>query len=297
MLSLTSLVRMIVNQPLNRDQKIRSIFRFVKWQIGSRLVPGDVVFDWVNGSRFLVRTGETGLTGNIYSGLHEFPDMAFVLHFLRTCDFFVDVGANVGSYTLLACSAVGAKGQAFEPVPSTYARLVENIRLNCLEDKVICINKGVGAGQGTLSFTGDRDTMNHALAAGEKSANSIDVEVTSLDESLNGNAPELMKIDVEGFETYVLEGATKTLSNKKLRCVIMELNGCGSRYGFDDAKLLQSMINYGFNTYSYDPFARTLIALDGKSLDSGNTLFIRDESFVLDRLSNAPKISLLGKQF
>jgi len=48
----------------------------------------------VNGSKFLVKTGETGLTGNIYTGLHEFPDMGFLLHFLRAEDLFVDIGAN-----------------------------------------------------------------------------------------------------------------------------------------------------------------------------------------------------------
>jgi hypothetical protein len=42
------------------------------------------------------------MSGNIYAGLHEFGDMAFVLHFLRAGDLFADVGANIGSYTVLA---------------------------------------------------------------------------------------------------------------------------------------------------------------------------------------------------
>ncbi|MDD5247871.1 MAG: FkbM family methyltransferase [Rhodocyclaceae bacterium] len=292
-----SLIGTIVNQPLNRDKKLKSISRFFKWQISSRLAPGAIIFEWVNGSKFKVKSGETGLTGNIYAGLHEFPDMAFLLHFLRPGDFFVDVGANVGSYTILACAAIGAKGCAFEPVLSTYERLVENVRLNHLEDKVQCINKGVGAKNGTLSFTSQVDTMNHALAQGEESENSIIVELVSLDDSLGGGAPELMKVDVEGFETNVLNGAGKTLSNKRLRCVIMELNGCGSRYGFDESKILKSMAEFGFKTYSYDAFSRQLINLGGKNHKSSNTLFIRDELFVIDRLRRAPKVSLLDKQF
>lgn len=51
----------------------------------------------------------TGATGNIYVGLHEFEDMAFLLHVLRRTDLFVDVGANIGSYTILAGGAAGAK--------------------------------------------------------------------------------------------------------------------------------------------------------------------------------------------
>jgi FkbM family methyltransferase len=296
-MSLLHIIRLITDHPLNREHKLSSIIRFAKWQVGSRLVPGAIVYDWINGSRFLVRTGEKGLTVNIYTGLYEFPDMGFLLHFLRAEDLFVDIGANVGSYSILACSAVGARGVAFEPVPSTYKRLVENIRLNHLDERVKCINKGVGAQQGTITFTSDSDTTNHVLAPGEQSSNKVTVDVTSLDTVLQGECPSLIKIDVEGFETPVLDGAQETLENTTLDAVIMELNGSGSRYGFEETKILDMMINKGFRTYSYNPFTRTLINLEGKNLNSGNTLFIRDKSLVEERLRLAPKVSVYGRQF
>jgi FkbM family methyltransferase len=203
-MSLLSTIRFIIDHPLNRSRKLSSIIRFAKWQIGSRLVAETIVYEWVNGSKFFVRTGETGLTGNIYTGLHEFEDMSFLLHFLRSEDIFVDVGANVGSYTILACATVGARGIAFEPVPSTYSRLVENMRLNHLDDKVKCINKCVGDRQGTITFTSNSDTTNHALAPGESCDNKLTVDLTSLDTVLVGVNPSLIKIDVEGYETLVL---------------------------------------------------------------------------------------------
>ena len=55
-----------------------------------------------------------GATGNLYVGLHEFEEMAFLLHFLRRGDLFADVDANVGSYTILAAVAVGTEAIAFE---------------------------------------------------------------------------------------------------------------------------------------------------------------------------------------
>lgn len=63
------------------------------------MVGGAIVYDWVNGAKFLVRNSETGLTGNVYTGLHEFADMAFVLHVLRPADLFVDVGATTSAPT------------------------------------------------------------------------------------------------------------------------------------------------------------------------------------------------------
>ena len=296
-MSVLNTFKFITTHPLNRDNKLKSIIRFAKWQVGSRLVPGQIVYDWVNGSKFLVRTGETGLTGNIYTGLHEFPDMAFLLHVLRDDDLFIDVGANVGSYTILACSAIGANGYAFEPVPGTYKRLIDNIRLNHLENRVKCLNIGVGSEKGNIAFTSDMDTTNHALASGEQSDNAISVEVSTLDAVLGEESPSLMKIDVEGYETPVLKGAIETLKKQTLHSVIMELNGSGSHYGFDESKILEIMFDHGFRTYSYNPLDRSLINLQGKNLNSGNTLFIRDESFVLDRLKNSPKVTIHGKQF
>ena len=82
-----------------------------------------------------------------------------------------------------------------------------------------------------------------------------------------------------------------------LNSVIMELNGSGNRYGYDESRILEMMFDNGFKTYSYNPFDRSLVNLQGKNLNSGNTLFIRDEAYVLNRLKSSPKIVLHGKQF
>jgi hypothetical protein len=137
--------------------------------------------------------------------------------------------------------------------------------------------------------------MNHALAPEEQNKNSINIEVTTLDIALDGELPAVMKIDVEGYETLVLKGAEKILKQQTLHSVIMELNGSGDRYGFDENKILELMLDHGFKTYSYNPLDRRLLILDGKNLSSGNTLFIRDEPLVTDRLMSAPKVLVNGK--
>lgn len=252
------------------------------------------MYEWVNGSKFLVKNGETGLTGNIYTGLHEFEDMGFLLHALRPEDTFVDIGANVGSYSILAGSAVGAKGYAFEPVPSTFHRLVENIRLNRMEERIKPFNLGLAKSEGVIRFTSELDTVNHALAENETSPSTIEVNVRSLDGALSGARPNMIKIDVEGFETPVLEGASETLRDPQLRSVIMELNGSGSRYGFDESRLLELMLAHGFRTFTYDPLTRSLMSLNGKNQERGNTIFVRDEDFIRRRLNSAPKFNVLG---
>jgi FkbM family methyltransferase len=288
------MLRFITEHPLNRKRKVASMLRLVSWQLGSRIASGPVTINFVNDAKLLVRPGMTGATGNIYTGLHEFEDMAFVLHVLRTSDLFVDVGANVGSYTILASAALGVKTIAFEPIPTTYGHLVDNIDLNGVHDLVIAHNIGVGAERGELIFTSSLDTVNHVLGAAESDIASTKIAVNTLDETLGESRPTVIKIDVEGFETRVIDGAGKALSRDTLLAVVMELNGSGERYGFDESTLHARMLGYAFRPFTYSPFTRQLLSLEGKKSTSGNTLYIKNLERVQERLVSAQPFTVLG---
>lgn len=291
---LSETLKFISDHPLNRGRRVRALRRFLWWQIRSRLSQRPIVYPWVNGSRLIVRSGETGVTGNIYGGLHEFEDMAYLLHVTTPDDLFVDIGANVGTYTVLACAVKGAKGICCEPVPETYGRLLENLRVNDLSGRVEALNIGLADREGELRFTSGEDCMNHVVALDESSADSITVKVAPLDSVLLGKSPSLMKIDVEGFETTVLSGAGDTLNNASLHSVIIELNGSGSRYGFDENAILTTMERFGFLPFRYEPFARALRSLDRQKSMSGNTLFVRNLDMAVERIRRSPPVAVDG---
>ena len=281
------------SHPLVVDAKLLAVFRFVKWQIKSRIFRRVFIHKWVDGSKFYVRKGETGLTQNIYVGLHEFTEMCFLLHLLREEDQFVDVGANSGSYSILAGSVIGARVLAVEPIPSTYTRLVANFNLNCIESPSKTVNLGLGSVPGSLYMTSSLDTMNQ-IVCDKELIGSTQVDIQTLDLVTSDLIPTLIKIDVEGWETEVIRGGIDTLQKPSLLALILELNESGQRYGYFDDQILEVLKDFGFQPHTYDPFRRIVKQIPGKNPEGGNTIFIRNEQEVTRRIQTAQKREILG---
>ena len=90
----------------------------------------------------------------------------------------------------------------------------------------------------------------------------------------------------------VVNGMTHTLENPSLHSIIIELNDSGKRYGFDDDCLINKLLGFGFRMYAYQPYNRELIPITKKNEKSNNTLFLRDENFINQRLATAPKFKI-----
>ena len=282
------IIKKLITSPLSFNNKLKVILRFIKWQISQRIFQSTIIYHFTENSKIFIKKGMTGATGNLYYGLDEFNDMGFLLHFLRKEDVFIDVGSNVGSYTILSSAEIGAKTISIEPVPSTFDFLANNISLNNISGLVDAHNIALGGRNGSIRFTTTQDTVNHVAINNEKDL--IEVQVNTLDSVIKEINPCLIKIDVEGYESEVLKGADITLKNPSLMALIVELNGSGRRYGFDDNDTHQKLINNGFNPYKYDPFSRSLFSAEVSH--NQNMIYIRDVDFALRRVRTARKIKI-----
>lgn len=290
--SLAQTARILWRHPLTRDQRARALHRWLSWQLSSRLSPGARIVPFVDPLRLIVHRGMYSATAALYVGLEEFEDMSFVLHLLRPGDHVLDVGANVGIYSLLAARA-GATVQAFEPIPQAYAVLRDHIVLNHLEDQIQAHPVALGEAPAQIQFTQNLSTTNHALAAGETAEDPIDCPVYPLDDWAHA-PPRLLKIDVEGFEMPVLRGAQQTLTHPDLWAILIELNGSGARYGYEDPQIDGELRRFGFRPYAYDPRTRLLSPLH-RHRSRGNTLYLRPEAPVAQRVAEAPAYTLRGQ--
>lgn len=278
----------VIQHPVNRHRKLKALFEYPFIQIAARLVPGHVCVEFPNRTLLLVSPRMKGAAHYITPRLFEFENMAFVMHFLRPTDLFVDVGANIGAFTIMAAGAVGARTVTFEASPDTYAMLASNIRLNGVQDRARALNCAAGRSEGTTQFSVGLGTENFVVTNGN--AGAVTVKMTTLDKELAGSSPDLLKVDVEGFEVEVFAGATKTLRDPKLRAIIVERKDISLRYGFDENKLHQEIRECGFLSCSYRPFDRELVQISDDA--RGDIIYVRDISAANALLRSAPPFSL-----
>lgn len=267
---------------------------FLRFQFIGRVNESRVEVEWIHGLRFYVAPGETGMTINLYCAMSEPNEMLFMLHFLNESDVFFDIGANAGSYSLLAAGISKSNVYSFEPVLQTRQKLVENLTLNRLPTKFVQ-SCALGARQGKVQLTKSLDAINHVVRASEDLV--VDsVELKTLDSYAIVAGVSLVKIDVEGYEMEILRGATSFLEKPALKALIVETNGETKHYGSSDSEIEIFLAHFGFSAYDYDPTARKLILLKAANT-IGNTIFVRDLDDVITRISSGPRVSIHKTSF
>lgn len=137
-------------------------------------------------------------------------------------DTVLDIGANLGEVSLNAAKMVGDAGKvfAFEPFPATFRKLQENAELNCFTNLCL-VNKALGSETTTLTMFSPQagnEGMNRISPEATFGSSETLVDVMPLDDFADAEELkkiDLIKLDVEGFEMYVLKGAIRSL--KKFR--------------------------------------------------------------------------------
>jgi FkbM family methyltransferase len=278
-----------LEHPLWEGKRFSPFLRFAQLQLSYALGRDTTQQRWINGLALPLRKGDTGLTGNFYLGLHEFDTMAFTIHLLDAGDLFLDIGANLGSYSLLASGVCGARSIAFEPVPTTAKRLEEIIAVNKLDHLVdtrqLAISSPANANK-PLLFSTDRGCMN-AFVDSSYPGSTTTTLVSTLDLQCEGLKPTLLKIDVEGFENDLLQGARQTLSQPSVLAVIIEGQTQAINRQFQEL---------GFVDIQYDALKRQI---QPHQHLSANRIWIRANQYhsIQSRLDRAPRREVYGRRF
>ena len=185
----------------------------------------------VNNCQLLVCSNETVGRQLSWNGGYERAESKFIADSIKSTDICLDVGANIGYYTfLMASRALKGQVHSFEPIPLCYHLLQSSIYLNNFVN-ITVNNCAVGEEGNKVPFFIAKDSAFSSLQNSQENdlAKKIDVQVITIDEYLSSKSiskVDFLKIDVEGAEMTVVNGASKLLNDANRRPRIMMLELC-----------------------------------------------------------------------
>lgn len=235
-----------------------------------------VVLPFASNSRVRCRKAGDSSQRVPFAVLPDWPEMPIWRSVLGPGDLFVDVGANVGLYSLLA-SECGARVLCVEPASDMAAALEENLVLNGVHTaevhRVALLDRTT-----TVSFGGPDPNRRRVAVDGSADDQPLRVAdvvpATTLDELLAGRVPRGMKIDVEGVERLVLEGAAATLALATLEIVQLEWNSTSyEALGEDRTPVAGLLSGVGFRFFQWDPSTRVLQGFGTEAPPYGRDVF------------------------
>lgn len=223
----------------------RAVARNVPKPLACYTVGPKVVVSSIHGHQLVANGFDYSLTPRLArDGYFELASERFVAKTLQGGDWFIDVGANIGLFSLLAAGKCGPFGRvfAFEPNPIVADLLKESAVLNWYHDRIIIKQSALSDKAGTMklqvprSRLGDARIVNDVRAARNNRDDAFsrtseflgddiisDVDVETLDIAFPIDLPiKLLKIDAEGHEAQVLAGARRLLSAKAFDYIMIE---------------------------------------------------------------------------
>jgi FkbM family methyltransferase len=283
-------LKYILSHPNCKKQKIKSVFKFVWWQLYKRITHQYVDIEVVPNIKIRCYPDGYSAATVMYCGLYDYNEMNFLLRYLRPSDSFLDIGANVGIYTLLAASRIKCGSiYSFEVLPKNYNRLEENIQLNQLQ-QVKTYQIAISDFTGKISLNlAEGDSMPFITAA--TSDKTIQVNTDTLDNLLQ-NQPlanlTLAKMDIEGAELLALQGAKSLLEQQRPKVWILEINEAVNNFGHQKEDVIDLLQSYGYGLYTYDADNNQIQSIELEEKQGHNILAIANDSleFVCDRLGN-----------
>jgi FkbM family methyltransferase len=240
-----AVVRFVWDHPSNAGHRPRALLRLAGYQFQARLLRRRAIARLGERSQIWVDLHRTSASKVIYANPPDMAEMQVWRQALRGGGLFLDVGANVGTYTIWAAEC-GAEVIALEPAADTFGLLLENVALNGYRVKTI--QAAASTHCGSARFTAGRDSGNHLDPNGPVEARLVTIDSLIEERNVVG-----MKIDVEGFEIDVLQGCTRALSEGRIGLIQLEWNTLSQRaLGTDRRPVADLLAQHGYQLYRPD---------------------------------------------
>ncbi len=218
--------------------------------------------------QLLINPNDPVISGALALDVYEVFEQKVFRSLINEGDTFLDVGANIGLYSIIAARHSGTSGKiiACEPAPENSALLRANINRNGFKTIRVC-DCALADRDGTMQlYLSDNNKGNHSLLADTviSGSNSINVQVCRGDSLLENeglNNIDIIKIDVEGAEPLVLAGLRHTLAQTRLALLLEFSPGSVRGAGYNPHELLKNLSNNNFKIFEMNSSEQKLIEI------------------------------------
>ena len=232
----------IWRHPANSHHRLRAFLRVLRFFVSAILLRSRIKVPLGAHSEIWADRGFVSSFNVVIGNPPDWNEMQAWKRILGRDTLFVDVGANIGTYSLWAAD-LGSAVIAVEPAADARQALRDNADLNGFELEVI--PAALAEKPGVMRFIDSMATMNHLVR--EDEAGGVEVEVRTLDSVLGTRVADGVKIDVEGGEHFVLDGARQALTEGRLPVIQIEWNVMAEKmYGDTRERLADALIGYGY---------------------------------------------------
>jgi len=277
---------------IKKKDKIRIFFRDILMKIVKSFMRGyglsrfkllrktfNLIYSTVQGPGYLIQVGEFQMyldekdtLGLSLGRAHEPHIIELIKKQIAEGDVVIDLGANIGYFTLIFSKLVGPRGKvfAFEPDPTNFSILKENVSLNkCLN--VTLIQKAVSkySHKGTI-YLNDENRGDHRIFDSGDNREKIDgIEITSLDDYFDTSKIKIdfIKMDIQGSEILALKGMEKILEENKNIKILAEFWPNGFKKAKTDPKeFFEILEKYDFCFYENKESGHDLVPIKNTEL-------------------------------
>ena len=238
----TKVLQFTWNHPANKKKRMQALIRLARFQARGRLLGKPTPARLGKYSTISAVLHRSGSAKVLYANPPDHSEMLVWRRHIQPGDLFLDVGANVGTYSIWV-GELGAEIIAIEPAEDTFSLLWDNIKLN--QHNITPLQVAAGAQNGFLRFTVGRDCVNRIDPRG-----AAEIRVLTIDSIIGDRTASGMKVDVEGFEIDVLRGSARALSDHRIRLIQLEWNGTSKlAVGTDRRPVAELLTGYGYSLY------------------------------------------------
>ena len=265
------LYKRLLGTGVSKYKSINKVHDYVDSKIQKKIVT-------IEGIKFL------GVVENIIEvHVTNIPEIEFCKKEIKKGDTVVDIGANIGLFTLFFSKLVGTTGRviAFEPDPENFDVLKKNIELNEITN-VTLVQKGVSNKNESVKLYKSNVSGGHSLIKNEWAKEYTNIQTVTLDDYFRGEEIDMIKIDTEGFELEVIEGGKKLLEDNKNMKIISEFGGY--YYKRNNSKVLYPKILHemGFKLFGIIDKSTGKSKIVNKNFDELMEFYSKTNSFILN---------------